>query len=87
MAQHLSDAGLSPQLLASSDSRTMKYIRDNWQREQRIRKALELASLKQPKAIGKSKASTSTPAAAGSKPKSREERQVSDLLTALNAKR
>lgn len=58
IVEHLQDYGLPPSYLASvSDHRLLKYIRENWKRQQRISKTLAMVNEKFPK----STSSTSNP--------------------------
>lgn len=61
MAEHLKSYGFDDRYLAQVyDHRTMKYIRDNWLREQRLRKALESVTEQKPNPRGRSKPNQST---------------------------
>lgn len=85
IVEHLKGYGFPANYLQSVfDHRTLKYIRENWQREQRIRKALEQVEAMKPKTPAKSK-----PHGAAPKPADRRVPQSSDrrsqLLNLLNS--
>lgn len=61
MVDHLKQYGYPTNYLERVDHRQMKYIRDNWQREQRIRKALERVKAGNPSPTTKHKASKKAP--------------------------
>lgn len=63
MIEHLSQYGYSPDYLGQVvDHKQIKYIRDNWQREQRIRKALERVKAGKPNPTTSQKATGKAPA-------------------------
>ncbi len=74
MTQHLTAYGFPVNYLASVvDHKQMKYIRDNWQREQRIRKALAAVKAGKPNPTTRQKPVKSAPkknAVAGAKRRS-----------------
>jgi hypothetical protein len=84
MVEYLTGFGFPTGYLAQvNDHRALKFIRTAWQREQRLRKALELVSEQKPNALGKSKdAARGKPASA--RPLSREEREVKRYLGVFN---
>jgi len=87
MAEHLKDYGFSASYLKSVyDSRTMKYLRDNYLRKQRLDKALALVTEKKPNALGKGKPGTPQPPGEPKGRLTREEQQVSRYLKAINPK-
>ena len=62
MAEHLKQYGYPVNHLEQiADHRQIKYIRDNWQREQRIRKALEKVRAGKPNPVSKSKPANKAP--------------------------
>jgi hypothetical protein len=62
MAEHLKQYGYPVNYLERvSDHRQVKYIRDNWQREQRIRKALEKVRAGKPNPVSKQKPASKAP--------------------------
>lgn len=62
MAEHLKQYGYPvDHLQRVADSRQIKYIRDNWQREQRIRKALAAVKPGKPNPTSKSKPNGKAP--------------------------
>jgi hypothetical protein len=85
MIEHLKGYGFPENYLGTlTDHRSLRYVRDNWRREQRVRKALEQVGKGAPPATGKSKPSGRAPAlpaptrpTKGSDPRSR-------LLALLN---
>lgn len=65
MAEHLKQYGYpANQLERIADHRQIKYIRDNWQREQRIRKALEKVKAGKPNPTSKQKPAGKAPSKA-----------------------
>lgn len=62
MVEHLKGYGFPETYIQSVfNHRTMKYIRDNWQREQRIRKALEAVKTGKPPTTATAKPSGKSP--------------------------
>jgi hypothetical protein len=86
MATHMQAYGFPENYLMSIiDSRTMRYIRDNWQRKVRIDKALADVVERKPANTGKSKTNGGTQQKAVSqKPKSRQQQEVDRFIGALN---
>jgi len=89
MATHMQAYGFPENYLMSIvDSRTMRYIRDNWQRKVRIDKALADVVERRPANISKSKTNSGAPAKAVSRQsKSRADQEVSRYLGVLNNRR
>lgn len=84
MVEHLTGFGFPPGYLAHvTDHRTLKFIRASWQRETRLRKALELVSEKKPGALGKSKDTHGAPVTPSRRPQSREEQEAARYRAAL----
>jgi hypothetical protein len=69
IVEHLQSYGFPAHYLQSvSDSRTLKYIRENYLREQRLRRALEKVEAAAPSATTKSKPTGSAPKKPSSRP-------------------
>lgn len=69
MIEHLKGYGFPASYLKSIfDSRALKYIRENWQRETRIRKALEQVQEVKPTATPRSKSTNGAPKKPGTAP-------------------
>lgn len=85
MVEYLTGFGFPKEYLAQvNDHRALKFIRTAWQREQRLRKALELVSEQKPAALGKSKDAPNGKPAQQRQPLSRQEREVRRYLNVFN---
>lgn len=86
IVEHLKGYGFPANYLQSVfDHRTLKYIRDNWQREQRIRKALEQVEAMKPRTPAKSKPNGAAPKPAESRAPRQTQDNRSRLLNLLNS--
>jgi hypothetical protein len=83
MVEHLTGFGFPASYLKSvTDHRALKFIRASWQRETRLRKALELVTEKKPANLGKGKPGAPQ-TRTGSKPMSRQEQEMQRYLRAV----
>jgi hypothetical protein len=85
MLEHLKGYGFPESYLGSIiDHRTLRYIRDNWRREQRIRRALDQVEKGKPPKSARSAPAGSAPAKPGNSPKRSSTDPRSQLLALLN---
>lgn len=81
MVEHLSSYGYPKEYLAQiHDHRTLKYIRDNYLREQRVRRALEKVQKEKTAALNKSKPTAKGKPATSTNPGSRDAQRMQRKL-------
>ena len=83
MVAHLKTYGFpETYLLQNFSAQTLKYVRDNWQREERVRKALESVAERKPAAHGASRKSDA-PKRTPAKASTIEAQRVADFVSTL----